>query len=69
MCEMWTNFAKELTPTVRDTPSDDLAGVEWEAVDPAARRYLFIDMELEMGEWTEWEERMQFWDDTLEAGC
>ena len=68
---MWTNFAKDLTPTVGETVSDELAGVDWEAVDPSGiwKRFLFIDLELEMGEWTEWEERMQFWDDILDEGC
>ena len=69
MCEMWTNFAKHLTPTVMESESVDLAGVEWETVDPADKRVLFIDTDLEMGVQTEWEERMLFWDDILEEGC
>ena len=69
MCEMWTNFAKHLTPTVMESESVDLAGVEWETVDPADKRVLIIDNDLEMGVQTEWEERMLFWDNILEEGC
>ena len=66
---MWTHFAKHLTPTLMESESVDLAGVKWETVDPADKRVLRVDTELEMGVQTVWEERMAFWDDILQEGC
>ena len=65
----WTHFAQHLTPTLKEIESVDLAGVKWETVDPADKRVLLIDTELEMGVQTVWEERMACWDDILQEGC
>ena len=36
---------------------------------PACRQFLLIDEELSMGVSPEFEERMAFWDRTLQKGC
>ena len=79
LLEMWTNFVRFLEPTPADSGSEVLEGVDWQRVDPqdrslsgffsfllsVAREYLLIDTDLSMGVWPELQQRMEFWNTTL----
>ena len=76
---MWTNFVRFLEPTPAGSGSEALEGVDWQRVDPRdrslsgffsfqlslTRQYLLIDTDLSMGVWPELQQRMDFWNTTL----
>lgn len=63
--EMWTNFVRFLEPTPAGSGSEALEGVDWQRVDPQDRQYLLIDTDLSMGVWPELQQRIDFWNTTL----
>ena len=65
MLEMWTNFVKFLDPTPEQN-SEYLDDVKWDAVTPEHHKYMKIDTELRMEMTQEYQDRMQFWKNTLE---
>ena len=67
---MWSTFATDHQPIRRaNTSEPSVSGITWDARTPVDKSYLNISAEPGMESSSDYWARMDFWSQTVQAGC
>ena len=66
---MWSTFAAHHQPIRANTSEPSVSGITWTPRTPVEKSYLNISAEPRMESSLDYWSRMNFWDQTVQAGC
>jgi len=69
LCSMWSTFATHHQPTTANNSEPSFSGITWKARTPLEKSYLNISAEPQMESSQDYWRRMDFWSQTVQAGC